>query len=194
MFDGPAAPERPCVSTDEILDQTPALRAYATSLARRKPDVDDLFQETMLKALSKRGQFQPGTNLRAWMFTIMRNTFRTSAMKAARERTGDGDCVSLDVISSPTQEWTVQGREAMTAIHRLPQHYRTVLILVVVMGESYEDSARICRCKVGTVKSRVARGRELVMQRLEPTPRNIPRRRPFRGLDPSPRQTGTARP
>ena len=58
MFDGPAAPERPCVSTDEILDQTPALRAYATSLARRKPDVDDLFQETMLKALSNVSRYE----------------------------------------------------------------------------------------------------------------------------------------
>ena len=65
----------------------------------------------------------------------------------------------------------LQGREAMTAIHRLPQHYRTVLILVVVMGESYEDSARICRCKVGTVKSRVARGREMVIDRIDPDAR-----------------------
>ena len=171
MFDGPAAPERPCVSTDEILDQTPALRAYATSLARRKPDVDDLFQETMLKALSKRGQFQPGTNLRAWMFTIMRNTFRTSAMKAGRERTGDADCVAGGVTTPATQHWSLLGRETLQAIHALPPHYRKVLVLVIVMGESYEDSARICNCKVGTVKSRVARGREMVIDRIDPDAR-----------------------
>ena len=159
------------VSTTEILDQTPALRAYATSLARRKPEADDLFQETMVKALSKRRQFQPGTNLRAWMFTIMRNTFRTSAMKAARERTGDADCVSGGVTAPATQDWALMGRQTMAAIHALPPHYRVVVVLVVVMGESYEDSARICGCKVGTVKSRVARGREMVMQALDPDSR-----------------------
>lgn len=162
----PPAPAR--VSTAEILDQTPALRAYAGSLARRRVDADDLLQETLLKALSRRRQFHPGTNLRAWMFTIMRNTFLTSVMKAARERTGDADCVSLDVVSQPTQEWTLQGREAMDAILGLPPHYRAVLLLVVVMGESYEDSARICNCKIGTVKSRVARGREMVVEKLGP--------------------------
>ncbi|WP_339952227.1 sigma-70 family RNA polymerase sigma factor [uncultured Albimonas sp.] len=171
MFDSPAAPAAPDVSTTEILDQTPALRAYATSLTRRKPDADDLFQETMLKALAKRGQFRPGSNLRAWMFTIMRNTFRTSAMKAGRERPGDADCVAGGVRTPATQHWSLMGRETMHAIHALPPHYRTVMVLVVVMGESYEDSARICKCKVGTVKSRVARGREMVIQQLDPDAR-----------------------
>ena len=102
MLQGTPAPAASAVTTAEILDQTPALRAYATSLARRKPEADDLYQETMTKALSKRGQFRPGTNLRAWMFTIMRNTFRTSAMKAGRERTGDADCVAGGVTTPAT--------------------------------------------------------------------------------------------
>ena len=171
MLQGTPAPAASAVTTAEILDQTPALRAYATSLARRKPDADDLYQETMTKALSKRGQFRPGTNLRAWMFTIMRNTFRTSAMKAGRERTGDADCVAGGVTTPATQHWSLLGRETLQAIHALPPHYRKVLVLVVVMGESYEDSARICNCKVGTVKSRVARGREMVIDRIDPDAR-----------------------
>lgn len=144
----------------------PALRAFAWTLCRKDQDVDDLVQETLTKALANFHRFTPGTNLRAWLFTIMRNTFYNAAHKAARERPGDADCVSLDASSPPTQEWSLRGAELWAAIHRLPPHYREVLILVVMLGESYESAAGICGITIGTVKSRVNRARTMVMADL----------------------------
>jgi RNA polymerase sigma-70 factor (ECF subfamily) len=149
-----------------VIDLIPALRAYARSLSRNQADADDLVQETLLKALSNVDKFQQGTRLRAWLFTILRNTFFTKVRISAREKTGAEDCVSGEMSVAASQEWTVRGRELMAAIDRLPSHYREILILVVMLGESYEDAARICNCAVGTVKSRVSRARQLVMDEL----------------------------
>jgi RNA polymerase sigma factor (sigma-70 family) len=162
----PASEPAPNLS-DDIVEFIPALRAFARSLARNSTDADDLVQETLLKAIASANRFERGTNLRAWLFTIMRNTFYTRAKQAARERTGTTDCVSGASVSEPTQEWTVRGRELMEAISRLPPQFREMLILVVMLGESYEDSARICNCAIGTVKSRVARARAAVMEDLK---------------------------
>ncbi|QCP85665.1 sigma-70 family RNA polymerase sigma factor [Cereibacter sphaeroides] len=153
----------------DVVDLIPALRAYARSLSRNQSDADDLVQETLLKAIANVDKFQPGTRLRAWLFTILRNTFYTRIRVSARERTGAADCVSGEMSVQPSQEWTVRGRELMAAIDRLPPHYREILILVVMLGESYEEAARICDCAIGTVKSRVSRARQLVMNDLEGT-------------------------
>lgn len=150
----------------DVIDLIPALRAYARSLTRNQADADDLVQETLLKALSNVDKFQAGTRLRAWLFTILRNTFFTKVRISAREKTGAEDCVSGEMSVAPSQEWAIRGRELMAAIDRLPTHYREILILVVMLGESYEDAARICNCAVGTVKSRVSRARQLVMDEL----------------------------
>jgi RNA polymerase sigma-70 factor (ECF subfamily) len=154
---------------DEIVAFIPALRAFARSLAYNAADADDLVQDTLMKAIGAAHRYKRGTNLRAWLFTIMRNTFYTSARRSARERTGDADCVSGELVELPTQEWTVRGQELMEAVHRLPPQFREMLILVVMLGESYEDSARICGCAIGTVKSRVARARRMVMEDLNET-------------------------
>lgn len=153
--------------SDDMVDLIPALRAFARFLARNPADADDLVQETLVKAIASADRFERGTNLRAWLFTIMRNTFYTRAKQAARERTGSMDCVSAAPVSEPTQEWTVRGRELMEAVARLPPQFREMLVLVVMLGESYEGSARICNCAIGTVKSRVARARAAVMEDLK---------------------------
>ncbi len=150
----------------EVLNLIPALRAYARALSKNAADADDLVQDTLVKALGNIDKFQEGTRLRAWLFTIMRNTFFTSVKVRAREATGGEDCVSANPISQPTQEWYVRGRELMAAIDRLPQHYREMIILVVMLGESYETAAEICGCAIGTVKSRVNRARQMVMEDL----------------------------
>lgn len=144
----------------------PALRAYARALTRNTVDADDLVQETLCKALANLQRFQPGTHLRAWLFTIMRNTFYTRAGQSKREVTGGADCVAGTLTSEPAQEWTVRGKELMAAVARLPVHYRETLVLVVMLGESYETAAGIFGCTVGTIKSRVNRARNLVRQDL----------------------------
>lgn len=147
----------------------PPLRAYARALTRNAADADDLVQDTLCKALANLHRFQPGTHLRAWLFTIMRNTFYTRAGRSRREVTGSSDCVSGTLVSEPTQEWSVRGKELIAAVGRLPVHYRETLVLVVMLGESYETAAGVFGCTVGTIKSRVNRARALVRQDLGET-------------------------
>ena len=153
----------------ELIELLPSLRAFARSLAHNPAQADDLVQDTLVKAIANLDRYERGTNMRAWLFTIMRNTFYTQAKKAARERPGDEDCVSGRLSVPATQDWSVRGNEVWAAVLDLPAHYREMLILVVLLGESYETSARICGVAVGTVKSRVNRARALVMQRLGET-------------------------
>lgn len=153
--------------SDDIVGYIPALRAYARSLTRDLAQADDLVQDTLVKAIAKWHLYRDGTNLRAWLFTIMRNTFFNDRKTRAREVTGAKDCIANTVAAPSTQDWTLRGKEMIAATNRLPVHYRETLVLVVMLGESYEESARICGCKVGTIKSRVARARSMVMEELD---------------------------
>lgn len=152
---------------DEVLDYVPSLRAYALSLTRNKTDADDLVQETLTKAIAKFQLFQSGTNLRAWLMTIMRNTFFTQVKKSRREPTGAADCVSAALTVPATQEWVLRGKELQQAVMDLPVHYRETLFLVVMMGHSYDDAAEICGVAVGTVKSRVNRARAILQKQFD---------------------------
>lgn len=157
--------QRP-LDPDSTVEWIPALRAFARSLTRNTAEADDLVQETLLKAIRHKEKFKRGTNLRAWLFTIMRNTFFNERVKQNRESPGEADCVADRPWTAPTQEWTVRGNEVVDAVNRLPVHYREVFILVVMLGESYETSAEICEVAVGTVKSRVNRARCMVIEDL----------------------------
>lgn len=152
--------------TAELLGLIPALRVYARNLMRGSDEADDLVQETLTKALANVEKFRPGTNLRAWLFTIMRNTFLTRATRSARERVGSADCVSGSVIAFPRHDTQIAGNRVLQAIARLPAPYREALILVFLMGESYQDVATICDCAIGTVKSRISRARRMVIEDL----------------------------
>ena len=157
-------------TVDDMVTLIPRLRAYARSLTRNANDADDLLQETLTKALANLHSFQEGTALRAWLFTIMRNTFFTQSHKRAREQPATDDCVSGKAWTPGNQENHLMGKELMSAIGRLPVLYREMLILVIVLGESYETAAEICHCAIGTVKSRVSRARNLVIADLEAPP------------------------
>ena len=150
----------------DVLDCIPALRGYARSLTRNHHDADDLVQDTLTKALANIERFEPGTRLRAWLFTIMRNTFFNQIQRRRRETTGDTDCVSGEVTVEPTQEGAIYYNEVMAVVQRLPVQFREMLVLVVMMGERYEDAAVICDCAVGTVKSRVNRAKQMVAEML----------------------------
>lgn len=156
--------------TDDVLQHIPALRAYSRALCRSIPDAEDLVQETLLRAIEYAHQYRKGTNMRAWLFTIMRNRFMTNCRKSARERTGSADCVSTQasLAVQPDQEWHMRELEMQSMLRDMPVHYREAIILVGALGESYIDAAQILDCDIGTIKSRVSRARSMLRQALEP--------------------------
>jgi RNA polymerase sigma-70 factor (ECF subfamily) len=144
---------------DDILATVPNLRAFATSLSGSLDRADDLVQETLLRALANIDSFQPGTNLSAWLFTILRNQFRTEYRKRRREvEDADGRFAST-LIAHPEQDSRIELEEFRQALDELTNDQREALILVGASGFSYEQTAKICGCAVGTVKSRVNRAR-----------------------------------
>ncbi|WP_335930831.1 sigma-70 family RNA polymerase sigma factor [Mesorhizobium sp. M8A.F.Ca.ET.182.01.1.1] len=151
---------------NSIVDLIPALRAFARTFCRVPDDADDLLQETLTKGLANTDKFEPGTRMKSWLFTIMRNTYYTRIKAAVREAPGLLDCASLRPISEATQEWSVQSREVHRAIQQLPEHQREILMLIGVLGFSYEEAADICGCAIGTVKSRLNRARAGVLESL----------------------------
>src|SRR3979490_3153768 len=135
------------------------LRALAMSLCGKIARADDLVQETLLRALSNIDSFQPGTNMSAWLFTILRNLFRSEYRKRRRE-VEDADGSYADTLKSqPEQHGRVEFEEFRTALAKLPPDQREALLLVGASGFSYEEAAAICECAVGTIKSRVNRAR-----------------------------------
>jgi len=144
---------------DDILASVPSLRAFAISLSGNGDRADDLVQETLLRAIANIDSFQPGSNLPAWLFTILRNHFRSEYRKRRRE-VEDGDGSYAETLKSqPEQTSRVEFEEFRTALATLPSDQREALILVGASGFSYEEAAEICGCAVGTIKSRVNRAR-----------------------------------
>lgn len=154
------------MAREEIVALIPALRAFAWTFCSNPEDADDLVQETLVRAINSFDQYSEGTRLKSWLFTIMRNTFSTRYRKRERESIGIPQGM-LDNLTTPaTQEWSVHAREVYAALMRIPLQYRNVLILVVLMNESYEDVAKIYGCKVGTIKSRMNRARQRLKEEL----------------------------
>ena len=144
---------------DGVLAAVPNLRAFAMSLSGSLDRADDLVQETLLRALANIDSFEPGTNLPAWLFTILRNQFRTEYRKRRREvEDADGRYAST-LMAYPEQHSRIELEEFRRALDKLTADQREALILVGASGFSYEQSAKICGCAVGTVKSRVNRAR-----------------------------------
>jgi RNA polymerase sigma-70 factor (ECF subfamily) len=111
--------------------------------------------------------FKPGTHLKSWLFTIMRNTFYTRAKKARRESPGVYDCVStIHGSCLGSQEWSACARELLVALQRLSKPQRDAITLIGVLGFSYEEAAEICGCKIGTVMSRLSRGRKQLVREM----------------------------
>ena len=144
---------------DAMLSAVPSLRAFAISLCGNVDRADDLVQETLLRAWANIHSFEPGTNMSAWLFTILRNLFRSEYRKRRRE-VPDSDGTYADTLKTqPEQNSRVEFEEFRTALNKLPSDQREALILVGASGFSYEEAAEICGCAVGTIKSRVNRAR-----------------------------------
>src|SRR3954469_22140904 len=144
---------------EAMLEAVPNLRAFAISLSRNVDRADDLVQETLLRAIDNIDSFQPGTNMSAWLLTILRNLFRSEYRKRRREVEDTDGSYAESLKSHPEQNSRLEFQEFRTALAKLPPDQREALILVGASGFSYEEAAAICECAVGTIKSRVNRAR-----------------------------------
>ncbi len=152
---------------DTMLAAVPSLRAFAMSLCGRFDRADDLVQGTLVRALANIHSFTPGTNMSAWLFTILRNQFRSEYRKRRRE-VEDTDGGYLDSLTSaPQQHGRLEFEELFAALAKLPLEQREALLLVGASGFSYDDAAAICKTAVGTIKSRVNRARKLLAELIE---------------------------
>jgi RNA polymerase sigma-70 factor (ECF subfamily) len=152
---------------DQILAAIPSLRAFAISLSGNVDRADDLVQETILRALANIQSCEPGTNMPAWLFTILRNLFRSEYRKRRREIEDADGSLAETLKTHPDQMGRVEFQEFREALSQLPAEQREALILVGASGFSYEEAADICECAVGTIKSRVNRARSRLAKLLE---------------------------
>lgn len=143
----------------DLLGAIPNLRAFAVSLTHNSDRADDLVQETLVKAWDKQASFQPGTNLKAWLFTILRNEFYSQIRKRGREVQDTDGAMTARLAVHPAQDGSLDLDDFRTALNMLPEDQREAIILIGASGFSYEEAAEICGCAVGTIKSRVSRAR-----------------------------------
>jgi RNA polymerase sigma-70 factor, ECF subfamily len=151
---------------DDLLAAVPSLRAFAISLCGRSARADDLVQETLVKAWANLGSFRPGTNMIAWLYTILRNEYYSEFRKRRHEVADEEGRHAARLASRPAQEGHMQFLDFRDALDRLAPDQREALILVGASGLSYEDAAAYCGCAVGTMKSRVNRARAKLAELL----------------------------
>jgi RNA polymerase sigma-70 factor, ECF subfamily len=145
-----------------------ALRRQALKLTGNVTRAEDLVQETLLKAWASRDSYRPDTQLRAWLFTILRNTFISDLRKVRREvEDVDGACAG-SLSEEPRQDHVLALKELISALALLPSTQRKALLLMGAYGYSQQEAASACRCTVGTIKSRVSRSRATLSRILEP--------------------------
>jgi RNA polymerase sigma-70 factor, ECF subfamily len=144
---------------DDLLAAIPSLRAFGLSLTSRGDRADDLVQETLMKAWKYHESFTAGTNMKAWLYTILRNEFYTQLRKRKREVEDADGLHSNKVAVQGEQEGHLDMADLTAALSKLPEDQREAIVLVGASGFSYEEAAEICGCAVGTIKSRVNRAR-----------------------------------
>lgn len=167
LSDHSEAVDNAASSQDAIVETLPQLRAFARSLCGDATRADDLVQETVVKAWTNLDKFQHGTNIRAWLFTILRNQYYSELRKRRRE-VEDIDGVHAGRLSQlPNQLDRQILREFSEVIATLPDSQREALILTSAAGFSCEEAAEICDCAAGTIKSRVSRARARILQVLD---------------------------
>lgn len=152
---------------NELLQTIPSLRAFAVSLCGNATRADDLVQEALVKAWANFASFREGTNLRAWLFTILRNEYYSQMRKKGREvEDADGE-IAARVPVQGQQTGHIEMQEMKRALVQLPYDQREAIILVGASGMSYQEAAEICGIAVGTVKSRVSRARARLAELLD---------------------------
>jgi RNA polymerase sigma-70 factor, ECF subfamily len=152
--------------TADLLAVIPNLRAFAVSLCGKIDHADDLVQETLVKAWMNIGSFVEGTNLRAWLFTILRNIYYSEYRKRRREIADPDGAFAAKLSTGPAQSGHMDMLDFRAALQELPDDQREALILIGASGLSYEEAAGICGCAIGTMKSRVNRARNRLAEVL----------------------------
>ena len=150
-----------------VEQEIPRLRRYARALTHATDRADDLVQDTLVRALAKIHLWQPGTDIRAWLFTIMHHQFVNTVRREARETTVDIERVSSTLVATTDSTARRQLVELDRALARLPAEQREVVLLVGLEGMSYESVAEILGVPIGTVRSRLSRGRERLRELME---------------------------
>jgi RNA polymerase sigma-70 factor (ECF subfamily) len=153
-----------------LLDAIPRLRALAIGLCGNGTQAEDLVQEALTRAWANLSSFQPGTNMEAWLYTILRNEFYTYLRKRRREVPDPDGVFAATLVSAPAQEGHLNFQDLRVGLAKLAPPLREAILLVGASGLSYEDAAAMCHCAVGTMKSRVHRARLRLMQMLNETP------------------------
>ena len=166
----------------------PSLRARAVGLCGDVDRADDLLQETLVKALASLSSFTEGTNLKAWLYTILRNSFYSECRQRRREVSDPDGLIAAQIPVPDSQTGHADLRDFLEAPQLLPPEQREALFLVLAEGRSYEEAAKICRCRVGTMKSRVSRGRERLVKLL-----GLEQREPGKAGKPPPRKASAVR-
>lgn len=152
---------------DDLLNTIPSLRAFAISLSGKRDRADDLVQETLTKAWKHQESFTPGTNLKAWLYAILRNEFYSQMRKKGREVEDVDGNFSSQLAVHAEQQGHLDLADMREALTKLPADQREALLLVGASGLSYEETAEICGVAVGTIKSRVNRARRKLAELLE---------------------------
>jgi RNA polymerase sigma-70 factor (ECF subfamily) len=164
----------------DLVSHLPHLRAVARTLTGHRDRADDLVNDTVLKALSAEAQFQPGTHLKAWLMTILRNHYINGLRRSRIEVETVAEIPESILPSAPNQEHVVEVNEVASALQQMSLEHREILVLVSAAGLSYEEAAEVCGCAVGTIKSRLNRARAELKRVLSK----------FHGLAGEPRRDG----
>ena len=165
------AARRDHAGTDEVreglIGLLPELRGFARFLVRHPAAADDLLHDAILRAIAAREQFQPGTNLRAWLFTILRNTHTEQVRRRRIERRVLEEQLQSESSGAPAQQSQAELGDLGRLLWELPTHLREAIVLVGAHGLAYEEAAEICQVPVGTMKARVSRARAKLARAME---------------------------
>ncbi len=164
---GTCSAQDPASFEQGLVALIPKLRAFSRLLCRNRAVADDLTQDALSNAWRSRNTFKSGTNLRAWLFRILRNGYYSYAKRASRESRWDENAAGRIEAPPREQEWATELTDAVRALHTLPDAQRDAVILVGAGGLKYRDAAAICGTRLGTLKSRVARGRTALVHCLD---------------------------
>ena len=159
---------------EQIIAIVPSLRAFARGLCGSRELADDLAQEAVIRAWAAHDSFMPGTNFKAWMFMILRNQYYTIARKNSRSASWDPEAAERLLVQAPPQEHHIHISDVEKALRKLPPEQREMLMIVGAGGATYEEAAEIAGCAIGTVKSRLSRGREALAILINGDDKSVP--------------------
>lgn len=163
----PPSAEADRIFRDQLVALIPSLRTFARGLCGTRDLADDMAQDAMMRGWAARASFVPGSNFRAWMFMILRNQFYTTIRKNRRTVSLEPELAERMLVEAPAQQHAIHLADVAKALLQLPPEQREVLLLIGANGLSYDEAAEVVGCAIGTIKSRLARGRKALVQLID---------------------------